>query len=301
MTNVETLNKTILILSLFFLISCDSKEKVKENTSTKFEMFFTSALENGRFFKINNLYGLIYSDNFYLLSDSEVGFTNDKFMFHLIRHDGSFDNLSFFKDKYLVEESKKGIFKKIAIMKLKIDSHLYKKIRVGQFDATNISKGNIWAKEILLKNKNKIGEFYKNQFNNLININVLKNEFKTSLNKGRFFKISNDFYISLLKNKMFIISNRHKNLNNKMMLHLVKCDNTFTNLDFHFKHAEISEFLSLKEYRVAKVLFDDVSEYNKIRIGQSNSKGNLWAQEIVINEVLSNELLIYNDELKLNY
>jgi len=294
MTKVSYLNKIILILSLILLNSCSNK---KENVlKTKFEISFNNALENGTYFEINNISALVYLDDFYLLSDTKLGFSDNKFMFHLIKKDDTFDNFSFLKEKYLVKNSQKGIFKKIAIIHIKIDLNLYKKIRIGQFDPTNISKGNIWAKEIFLKNKT--GAFYKNELNSLINKNVIEDDFTNSLNKSRFFKISNGFYISLLNNKIFIISENQQDLNNKMMLHLIKPDNTFLNLDFYFKHAEISELLSLKKYRVAKVLFHDISKYRKIRIGQSNLKGNIWAQEIAIKEVLNNGLLIYNNELK---
>ncbi|WP_156950050.1 hypothetical protein [Maribacter antarcticus] len=79
------------------------------------------------------------------------------------------------------------------------------------------------------------------------------------------------------------------------MMHFILVDNTFKNYSFTFAKKEINT--SFENFRVAKINIPP-GDFFKFRIGQYNSKGNIWAQEFSPTEAMANPLLKYNNEFE---
>ena len=84
------------------------------------------------------------------------------------------------------------------------------------------------------------------------------------------------------------------------MWHLSKEDNTFDNFSFSYWENQIDEELEFpfSDYQISKVYIPRETFYIKLRVGQFNADGNIWVQEIMLEEVKKNDLLKYNGELR---
>lgn len=124
---------------------------------------------------------------------------------------------------------------------------------------------------------------------------IKRSGFERDLKSGSFFKNSEHFYILLTEDVFYIISSDANNLSYKFMVHFVFKDNTFENHSFTFTEKEIDT--SFEDFRVAKINIPS-GYFFKFRIGQYNSKGNVWAQEFSPTEAMANPLLKYNNEFE---
>ena len=293
-----------LILVAIYFFSCNTNEKNKEKETFTLENSIERALLNGYYTQINENIGvLIYQDIIYSFSRKPKGFSNDKFLLHLVKADNSFDNLDFFKENYTVNDSLTGIFTPLEIVKRKIiNIEQYKSIRIGQFKRNQDgSVKHVWVKQTSVKDIFSIKEQYLNQFKPILKKNILNESFKKDLSFGAFFKTKSAFYILLSDDKVFFIAKNEDKINEKIMLHFIRKDNSFNNKSFKFKTNLYNIFLEkpYKDFQVAMVRIPIEEEnFNKIRIGQYNERGNIWSQEIVLDEIFSNELLKYRDELE---
>jgi hypothetical protein len=262
----------------------------------------TTALLNGFYHQINSeISVLIYQDNIYYFNTNKKGFDNFKFMLHLINEDNSFQNMDFFKNDYEIQDSLKGLFKDIAIIKRDIQIDNYKQMRTGQFKMnSNGVKENVWAFQYDVSKIQAGSEFYKNELLTTINKNLIHEYFVKSLMTGIFFEINKGFFVLLSDDQLYIIAKPNTMLDDKFMLHFVKSDNTFDNYSFIFKSKEYQDFLEtpFNKFRIARLLIPREIEYKRLRIGQFNAEGNVWAQEIFFEDIYSNELLKYNKELE---
>jgi len=292
----------IIVLTFICFFSCKEKENKDIKTITNSERVIKRALISGYFAEINENIGVsFYQDNIFYFSSIPDGFTEGSFMLHLIKEDNSFDNHSFSKDKYLLNDSLKGGFSSLEIIQRKIYYESYKSIRIGQFIKNeDKSTKNIWIKQIAVKDILDSKQQYLNQFNSILKRNLLNEDFKNDLKFGKFFKTKTDFYVLLSDPNIFFIAKKNNVINEKFMLHFIREDNTFNNKSFTFKTKEYQQYLEppFSNFSIAKISIPNEEDYSRIRIGQYNSKGNIWVQEFKLQEVLANELLKYNQELE---
>lgn len=289
-----------LFLILVSVYSCQDKEKQTKIDLSSTEKTLKRALLNGYYNQINENIGVsFYQNNLYMFSSNADGFSKDKFLLHLINQDGSFINKDFFKDGFLMNDSLSSAFSKVDVIQQNINFDQFKAIRIGQFKRNQDgSTSNSWAKEILIKDILNIANSYQNQLP--INTNLLNEDFKTDLRLGKFFKTKSDFYILLSDNNMFFITDKSKPIDEKVMLHFIREDNTFNNLSFKFEPLQYQQFLE-KPYnnlKIVKMIVPVDDFYPKIRIGQFNENGNIWAQEFFFKDIYENKLLEYNNEFE---
>lgn len=296
------MNKLKYVVGIFILIlSC--KPEIEKNIITKnlTEHYIKQSLINGYFTKVSENVGVsIYQDNIFYFSTSPDGFSKNKFLLHLVKKNNDFDNVDFFKDKYLLNDSLKGKFSSLNIVQYKINLDSYESIRVGQFyrnDDTSINKE--WSKQLKVQDILAAKEKYKNQYLSYINSNLLNDDFKKELEFGSFFKSKMSFYVLLSDTNIYFITKNEDLITEKFMLHYIMEDNSFINNSFNFNNKLYNPFLEqpFKEFKIAKMSLPFYEEFYKIRFGQYNSAGNLWTQTINLEEILSNELLTYKGEL----
>jgi hypothetical protein len=303
MKTIKTIFLILFSISLL-CISCTNKEtaeppKAISNPTSK---AIKSALLNGFYSQINDdISLLIYQDNIYYFNTNKKGFDNHKFMLHLINKDNSFINIDFFKNDHEIQDSLKGLFKDVAIIKRNVQIDNFKQIRTGQFKINdNKDNENLWVFQTDISKIHNRNEVYKNQLIKVINQNLIHEDFVASLETGVFFEINNGFYILLSDDQLYIIASEIVQLNDKLMLHFVKSDNTFDNHSFFFNSKEYQDFLEepYNKIRIAKLQIPQNEDYKRVRVGQFNAIGNIWAQEIVLDDVYSNNLLKYSNELE---
>ena len=96
------MNKLKYVVYIFvFFFSCQKKEK-KEKPINYIEHSIKRSLLDGYFTKVNKNIGVsIYQDNIFIFSINKNGFSDDKFLFHLVSEDQSFDNYDFKKEKFI--------------------------------------------------------------------------------------------------------------------------------------------------------------------------------------------------------
>lgn len=287
-----------LVIICFF--SCKENKIVKSSNS--FEGITKRALINGYFTEINdNIAVCFYQDNIFCFSKAENGFGQDEFMLHLIKNNNSFENNSFSKEKFIIEDTLKGRFSPLAIVKINANYASFKSVRIGQFrrHADNSTR-NIWAKNILVKDILDAKQGYSNQFKFILNTNLINEDFENDLNFSAFFKTKAEFYILLSDTSIFFISKKKDIIFKKMMLHFLRDDNSFLNNSFDFGDHNYQYLLELpySNFKIAKIDLPIQEDFDRIRIGQYNVDGNIWVQEIVLSEVYGNKLLKYNKEFE---
>jgi len=302
--NMSKFKQILVVLILFSIISCKTENKnSKENiTESSFEKSLKKELLKGFYTQINEDIGLLlFQNNIYYFNTSLNGFSNNKFLLHLIKQDNSFEAFDFFKDKYTVEDSLTPNFSNLEIIHRQVNFENYRGVRTGQFKRNpDGSTSNLWAKQVSIDDIFDKKESYKNQLKEEIGLNLLNENFLLALNHDVFFKNDFDFYILLNDLEIFLITAGNKNLDSKIMLHLVRQDNSFKNLSFDFRDKEYQMYLEepFKELKIAKVDLTSDDTFSQIRIGQFNSGGNIWTQQFKIDDVFSNELLRYNGEFE---
>ncbi|WP_297704319.1 hypothetical protein [uncultured Eudoraea sp.] len=280
--------------------SCQRQADLSQGKKYNFDNELKQALILGYFNEVGDDLSLVIHDStIYYLSNRGKEFSENKFLFHLIRKDNTFLNLDFYKREILVRDSIKGIFRNFNIIKKNFDIKGFIGLRTGQFTRINDkSTSNLWVNQMLFSEIMAGKNVYQNQFTDEIGINLLNEHFLEMLRKDVFFKNSFNFYILLSKKELLIISENDTDLESKFMLHFISANNDFDNYSFYFKNKEFQQFLEtpFKKLNIARIKLPEFDNYVKIRIGQFNSNGNIWAQEIWIDEVNTNELLRYNDE-----
>ena len=297
----------LLFLVSFYLLTfynCKEENKLKDDKPnvTKFENNLKAALVSGFYSQMTEDIGLsLYHDDIYYIHRNRKGFDSNKFLLHLIKEDNSFVNKDFLKDSFVVKDNVKGIFKNLDIIHRKIDYYNYDQIRTGQFRRLEDgSTQNIWSKQARIENVINKNEIYKNQIEDIVGINLVHENFESVLTKGVFFKIYKGFYLLLSEDYGYLIMLPNSSVKEKIMWHLIKEDNTFDNFSFNYWENQIDEELEFpfSDYQISKVYIPRETFYIKLRVGQFNADGNIWVQEIMLEEVKKNDLLKYNGELR---
>lgn len=290
------------VLVFICFISCKTNEEKDTKNPNTTEKTIKLALLNGYFTQINEkMWVSIYQDNIFYFSTKPNGFSEDKFLLHLIKDDNTFINNDFVKDKYVLSDSLKGAFSSLEIIKRKINIEPYKFIRIGQFKRNeDQSTTNTWVKVIPVKDIMDFKEQYSNQFIQILNKNLLNNKFENDLVFGKFFKTKSDLYILLTDTNIFFIAKSENAIRENIMLHFIRQDDTFKNLSFNFDGHKYEQFLEppYSHLKIAKINVPFGDEYKIIRIGQYNLDGHIWAQIIELKDIYENELLKYQNEFR---
>lgn len=291
---------SFLLLLVVFVYGCQDNQKPTKPNLSNTEKTLKRALLNGYYSQITEDIGVsFYQNNMYVFSSNDKPFPNEKFLLHLVKSDGSFDNNDFFKNDFIISDSLSSDFATVNVLHKKINYEPYKRVRVGQFLRNpDQSTTNIWVKEILTDDILKRKTTYENQLST--EDNLINEDFKKNLRYGKFFKTNSDFYILLLDHEMFFITKDDNDIKDKMMLHFIKEDNTFNNLSFNFNSREYQQFLEnpYRGLKIAKIVVPEDDVYPKIRIGQFNENGNIWVQEFFIKDIYENKLLEYDNEFE---
>lgn len=297
--------KKLLIISLLFISSCNiNKSKpVKICDLVETECKLIEALSKNYYTQVNENIGLcITKDTLYLLTNSKSGFQNNTFMFHTINEDNSFINNDFKKEKYILNQKQFERIKDLKIISVPLLNKNYNSLRIGQYvRKKDGSTSNIWSKTITYSTVISKRSTYKNEMINQSEVNIVNESFFKTLSNGVFFKNSNGFYLLYDNDFIYIIGSSSQNFKDKFLLHFIKKDNTFTNESFFAKYFSIQDYLTRPygDYVVLKKSIVD-EKFEKIRIGQFNTNGNIWMQEFDFNLLKSNPLLIYKNELTEN-
>lgn len=294
--------KILLIISLLFISSCNiNKPKpIKTFDIVENECKLIEALSKNYYTQVNENLGLcITKDTIYLLTNSNLGFQNNTFMFHIMNEDNSFINNDFKKEKYILNQKDFKRIKGLEIISVPLLNKNYNSLRIGQYVRNkNGSTSNIWSKTITHKNIISKENTYKNEMIDQSTINIVNESFLKTLNNGVFFENSNGFYLLYDNGFIYIVGSSLLNYEDKFLLHFIKKDSTFTNESFFAKDFSIQEYLTkpYSNYIVLKKRIID-EEFERIRIGQYKTNENIWIQEFYFNKLKLNPLLVYKNEL----
>ena len=303
LTNLH--NGKFLAIIFIILISCTNKTKdsTESYNYTNSDKLLNRALSKSYYKQVQNEIGLCISGNsIYFIADSKNGFKNKSFLLHFVREDNTFLNKDFVEKDFVQNDSLYNKFKNLSIIRVPFENQEFKYLRVGQYHRLEDgSTQNIWIEAI---HKNEITSkksFYKNEFQNQINKNILNESFESGLQFGTFFKNSNGVYILYESDFIYVMENKTDNFDDKFMLHFIDETNTFINKSFFLKDKEIQDFLDppYSNIRIARIALP-IEPFVKIRIGQYNNEGNIWVQEFSPEDILGNPLMKYNNEFQ-NY
>lgn len=295
---MQYLKQFILVFVCFY--GCQKENGHTKTNTTLTERTLKRALLNGYYTQINENIGIsIYQNNIYCFSVNEKGFSKDKFLLHLIDENGSFVNKDFLKNNFTINDSLSVAFSKIDVIQKKINFENATAIRIGQFlpnEDKNFTK--VWSREILTKDIINLKEKYKNQLP--LKKNLISEDFKNDLKLGKFFKTRSDFYLLISDTNLYFITSNNKEIDEKVMLHFIREDNTFNNLSFMFEDLQHQQFLEppYNELKIVKIIVPSDDNYPKVRIGQFNEDGNIWVQEFFMKDIFDNQLLKYENEFQ---
>lgn len=292
--------KASILLATTILIGCNINNDKRQDSKKSIEdKNLSSALIKGYFIQEKGISICIYQNTIYLLTDAKTGFDNNKFLLHYIDSDRNFLNRDFYKNNYEVNDSLFTKYKNLRVLKIPLLEGDFESIRIGQFVRNeNNQTNNIWAKEIGFNDINNRKSFYKNELNELLPFHLLKNSFEHSLLHNTFFKTSENLYILYENDFIYFIAPNEFPTKNKFMLHFINEENTFLNHSFFFEQFEFQNYIE-KEVKIARVPIPSHKNFYKIRIGQFNSDGNIWAQEFIPEKLNANPILRYDGEFSL--
>ena len=294
-----------LAIIFITLISCTNKtnDSAESYNYTNSDKLLNRALSKSYYKQIQKNIGLCISgSDMYFLTDSKNGFKNDKFLLHFVNEDNTFLNKDFRKEDFLQDDSLYNKFKNLSIIRVPFENQNFKYVRVGQYQRLEDgSAKNIWVEAIDMNEITSNTSFYKNEFQNQINKNLLNENFEAGLQFGAFFRNSNGVYILYESDFIYVMVNKTDNFEDKFMLHFINEANTFINKSFFLKDMEIQNHLEspYSKLRIARIPLPR-EPFVKIRIGQYNMDGNIWMQEFSPEDILGNPLLKYNNEFQ-NY
>ena len=296
-------NGIFSLLIFTIIISCsDNKVDTKEkSTNTKNDVLLNRALVNGYYTQLTDSIGLsVYNNKIYLLTGLKNGFSEDFFLLHFVKQDNTFFNKDFKKDEYLVASNLFNKFKRLSVIQLPTVNVDFNKIRIGQYNRLeDMTTRNIWVNEINVKEIKANNSHYYNQFEHLINKNLIQESFKLSLQFGSFFKNTQGFYILYGDSFIYIISKQNVVTEDKFMLHFIDKENNFVNKSFNLNKERFQDQLEppYSNLNITRIPLPN-DAFIKIRIGQFNRLGNIWAQQFSTEDILGNPLLKYNNEFQ---
>ena len=291
------------VLIFIFIVSCINKsDNPKEsNKYTDTDILLNRALLKGYYHQISQDMGVCLSGNkIYFLTDKKNESKNEIFLLHFVNEDYTFINKDFKGNKHLIEDSLLHKFEKLSVIQAPLIRGKHKNIRFGQYNRLEDgSTQNIWQKQISVNMTEADKFFYKNEFENLINKNILNESFELSLRFGAFFKNAQGFYILYDDDFIYIITKELNVLEDKFMLHFIDEKNNFVNKSFFLKDQQFQNHLE-EPYSFLSITRISLPNepFVKIRIGQFDSTGNKWTQEFKPDEIINNPLLKYVNEFQ---
>lgn len=129
---------------------------------------------------------------------------------------------------------------------------------------------------------------------------IYRDVFKEHLKTGLFAEFPHGIYLLFSRRTCWVITSEPFVNPANFMLHLTQKEGSFDNYSFRISGSSFENcsgnFEGLTIYRIN--LAKDFEAYLRIRIGQYDTGGNLWAQEYKIERLLENPLLRYHGELK---
>jgi len=292
------------VFSGILVWSCRDQVAHRDGKETETDLRLKTALLKGYYEQVTDDIGIVaYKNDLYYFSMAPEGFSSDKFMLHLIRHDLSFSNRDFYNKDAIVDSTLTHLFRNVQVLNRTIQPEDFQAFRTGQFRKTDEGNENLWTIQAKFAEIKKKRRTYKNEWTNEIGVNLLSEYFENALAKGVFFQIRNGFFILLYDDILYFITADEANLTDRVMLHFIKDDHTFENVSFPIEQMEYQQYLEppYNRLRIARIdLPMDKRNFSKIRVGQYNSHGNLWVQIINIEEVYTNELLRYEHQFSNN-
>lgn len=293
-----------LFFLLYLFLSCQSSEKKGgvnyKIAQTKLDVAFV----NGYFEKVQDkTYVLINKNTIYYFFEERDEFMRYKVMLHMIKKDNTFDNVDFFPTNKRISQLANTDADNFDTISINFESKGFVGLRTGQFKRTeNGSAKNIWVKQIQFSKISATGNnLAKERFLKAIGLNSLRNHFEISLHNGSFYRNAFGFYVLLTENELFLITEKEVASKNKMMAHLIKENGDFDNLSALFSGKWYCKCVADEkgDLVVYRVVLPELESFKKLRLGEFNDNGNIWVQELYLNEVHSNKLLRYNNEFKL--
>lgn len=124
--------------------------------------------------------------------------------------------------------------------------------------------------------------------------------FSELLKTGLFAEFPHGIYLLFSRRTCWVITTEPSENPSDFMLHLTKKEGGFDNYSFRLSGPSFENCSgNFEGHAVHRInLANDFEAYLRIRIGQYNTGGNLWAQEYRIERLLANPLLRYHGELK---
>jgi hypothetical protein len=289
-----------LVLLVLQFQGCLTKEKVEQHnlSGSKQDRLFRKFIENPLLTVRENFAVLLDTDTLYLLNTNPENELPLPFELHLVLQDGSFINNDFQPSDFLVKPYDNGILQGIRIRKIPLRSAEFDSIRIGQFSRDSGTITMKWQKGVDLKELRGNGK----QECGLIpsgNLKALHNwVFREHLNEGVFARVPNDFYLLLKGKTCWVITRKVREALPNMMFHYIRDDGGFDNYSFSFEDSSFQACLGgFSDLNITRInLEKEFNEYLKIRLGQYNSKGNIWVQTFHVQRILENDLLHYENE-----
>ena len=125
-------------------------------------------------------------------------------------------------------------------------------------------------------------------------------QFQNDLKKGKFFTLPQGYYILLNDYSGWVFHHKSREQGFQTMFHLISEGGSFDNYSFHQKEQGWEQFLNIKfeNYQLVRIQFDrSIYSYQRLRFGEFNESGNLWATEFDLNHIVD---LVFTTSSQLN-
>lgn len=295
-----------IIKVIFFCVlavSCIKKESTGQNFHTE-ENKLMAALFHGKFCKIDSmLFSVSYKDNVFLLGQNMLDTARAIHLINFKTDDNELQDLYFTTADLQIADSLHINLEDIWVMKKGINSikNTPDKFNRISYSSTQKDQMNSSLTYNLYNVNCHDGKNYLQD--HLLKSALTDIHFEKILKTNIFFKTSSRYYILLEKDFIYFISNSPPQPSTTFMFHLLREDGTFVNKDFILERHYVGPFKKEKFQKlyIAKILFER-SDFVSMRIGEYTRLNGLpdvkWSQTILLEQVFSNELLIYENQFE---
>lgn len=290
--------RIILILGGFlFIVGCQSS--ANENNGFLAGEYSRELLEQNLFLANDSVLIGLNNDK---LSISKKGpfMQKSRVAVRVINNDGSREDIDFSIALLSPKTLKLNKGQNIYYADKKVAFAPNTQIRVAEYiEYNDIPPGEIWSTEIEYKPEVKANGLDRGTLFLGVNPKII---FMDHIKKeGIFFKTSGGLYLWILGDLIFFIRKKINGNKNKTMFHILT-ESNFSNLDFYFEHKLSNKLLLSSKYEVAEIRTSNDIFLHHIRIGEyvaeNLENGNLWAQEVNMAEVKTNELLKFQGDIE---
>jgi hypothetical protein len=290
---IKILYNSSIFFTLTAILFYGCEQSPSSNTHCPTAKGFDKVLLNNYWCSISKNEGVaITKDSLYIVFHKKYFLDNSEVMVHYLLDDGTFISRDFSLNDITQRVTIFGKQKNFIVYGSTLEKIKFQKLAIGQYVRKNDQIVKYWEKVILFDDLIKKRSIYRNEFVDVLDLNLLKIEIECELEKGICFKNSKGFSFLIGDNFLYILKPPKTKSKGNFMVHFIYGKNKFMNQSFNFDNSDIVYPLTIygEKFNVAKISIPEIDFIN-VRIGEYNENGNFWIQFFSPKELKDNLLL----------